>query len=195
MRDGHFRIRGKEISRVERLSDAAMVLVATSIGAAAIAGCGKSDVPASSSASPPAAGNAASATATSTSSACPPTGLWAQCSVLYHLDRAGLAPKLDSADTKPEQQLLTGTMFAVKIGQTARLEVYLYPDSAARIADETKLDRSQLVSDTAEQTIKRERTLIESVNLVALLTSLNSHQRERVSDALTAGPPQPPTPR
>ena len=52
--------------------------------------------------------------------------------------------------------------------------------------------RKQLVGATQEQTIKRERTLIENANLVGLLTSLNSHQRERVSDALTAGPPQPP---
>jgi hypothetical protein len=41
------------------------------------------------------------------------------------------------------------------------------------------------------QTIKRERTLIESGNLIGLLTSINAHQRERVSDALMAGAPQP----
>ncbi len=81
----------------------------------------------------------------------------------------------------------------MKIGRLARLEVFLYPDSAARIADESHLDRQQFVGATQEQTIKRERTLIENGNLVGLLTSLNSHQRERVSDALTAGPPQPAT--
>ena len=79
----------------------------------------------------------------------------------------------------------------VKIGLSAQLEVHVYPDSAARIADAAKLDRSQFVSGAAEQTIRRERTLIESANLLAMLTSINSHQRERVSDALTAGPPQP----
>jgi len=38
--------------------------------------------------------------------------------------------------------------------------------------------------------MERERTLIESSNVIGLLTSLSSHQRERVSDALMAGPPQ-----
>jgi hypothetical protein len=51
------------------------------------------------------------------------------------------------------------------------------------------------VSGTGPQTIKREKTLIESVNVIGLLTSINAHQRERVSDALTAGPPQPPQPQ
>ena len=75
-------------------------------------------------------------------------------------------------------------------GKLARLEVFLYSDSAARVADATHLDRKQFVNATQEQTIKRERTLIENANLIGLLTSLNSHQRERASDALTAGPPQ-----
>jgi hypothetical protein len=60
----------------------------------------------------------------------------------------------------------------------------------ARVADAKKLDRTQLVLPGAEQTINRERTLIENANLIGLLTSLNGHQRERVSDALLAGPPQ-----
>ena len=129
-------------------------------------------------------------------SACPATGLWAQCAVLYRLERAGLAPHLDSTERVEEKSIggaAAATSFVVKIGRLARLEVFLYPDSVARIADESHLDRKQFVGATQEQTIKRERTLIENANLVGLLTSLNSHQRERVSDALTAGPPQPPT--
>jgi hypothetical protein len=127
-------------------------------------------------------------------SACPANGRWAQCAVLYRLERAGLAPHLDSTG-KVEEKSIGGaaTSFVVKIGMLARLEVFLYPDSAMRIADESHLDRKQLVGATQEQTIKRERTLIENANLVGLLTSINSHQRERVSDALTAGPPQPAT--
>ena len=51
------------------------------------------------------------------------------------------------------------------------------------------------MSATAQQTIERERTLIESSNVIGLLTSLNSHQRERVSDAIMAGAPQPEKPQ
>lgn len=125
---------------------------------------------------------------------CPSTGLWAECSLLYRLDRAGLAPRRDSA-TKVDEKSIGGgaASFVVKIGMNARLDVFLYPDSAARIADEQKLDRKQFVAPGAEQTIRRERTLIENANLVALLTSINGHQRDRVADALMAGPPQPTT--
>ena len=123
---------------------------------------------------------------------CPADGLWAQCSVLYRLDRAGLAPHLDPGEKVEEKSIGAGaTTFVVKVGRLARLEVFLYPDSAVRIADEKKLDRTQFVGPTDQQTIKRERTLMENANFIGLLTSINSHQRERVSDALMAGPPQP----
>lgn len=109
--------------------------------------------------------------------------------MVYRLERAGLAPKIDST-AKPDAAL-GGLPLMIKIGLSAQLEVHLYADSAARVAGTAGLDRTQFVSGTQPQTIKRERTLIESANLVGLLTSINSHQRERVSDALTAGPPQP----
>lgn len=127
------------------------------------------------------------------SSSCPATGLWAQCSVLYRLDRAGIAPHVDSAGTI-EEKALSGKSFAVKFGTNSRLEVFLYADSTARIADGKRLDRTKLVDAQATQTINRERTLIENGNLIGLLTSLSERLRERVSDALTAGAPQPPTP-
>ena len=126
---------------------------------------------------------------------CPATGLWAQCSVLYRLERSGIAPHLDSTE-KVEEKALTASSssFVVKFGTSSRLEVFLYPDSMARIVDGKKLDRTKLVNATATQTINRERTLIENGNLLGLLTSLNERLRERVSDALTAGAPQPSTP-
>jgi hypothetical protein len=124
---------------------------------------------------------------------CPATGEWAKCSVLYSLERAGVAPRLDST-AKVEEDALHGESFVVDVGRIAKLEVFLYPDSAARIADARKLDRTQFVNGTAPQTIRRERTLIENGNLVGLLTSINERQRERVSDALSAGAPQPHTP-
>jgi hypothetical protein len=124
---------------------------------------------------------------------CPATGMWADCSLLYRLERAGLAPKVDST-TKPEEKLLTGRAMVIKIGTLARLEAFLYSDSVARVADGKKLDRSTLVGGTSPQSMKRERTLIENANLIGLLTSINDRQRERVSDALLAGPPQPSEP-
>ena len=152
-----------------------------------IAACGKSEPP-----PPPASTQSAApgASASPGSDACPQTGLWAECSVVYRLERAGLAPKVDST-AKADEKALTGRVLMLKIGLSAQLEVHLYADTAARAAESATLDRSAFVSGTAPQTIKREKTLIESANLIGLLTSINAHQRERVSDALTAGPPQP----
>lgn len=114
--------------------------------------------------------------------------------MLYRLERSGIAPHVDST-AKVDEKALTGAQtFVVKFGTTSKLEIFLYPDSTARIKDGAKLDRTKLVNATATQTINRERTLIENANLIGLLTSLNDRLRERVSDALTAGAPQPPTP-
>jgi hypothetical protein len=124
---------------------------------------------------------------------CPATGLWAECSVLYRLERSGVAPHVDSTG-KPEEKALTGRPLLVKFGTTSRLEVFFYADSLARIADVKKLDPKTLVSATGQQTLRRERTLIENGNLIGLLSSINDRLRERVSDALTAGAPQPTPP-
>jgi hypothetical protein len=112
---------------------------------------------------------------------------------VYHLDRAGVAPRPDSG-ASPAEHELGGQTLMLKIGQSAALELHIYPDSASRAADEKKLNRADFVSANAQQTMRRERTLIESDNVLGLLTSLNDHQRERVSDAITAGPPQPERP-
>jgi len=156
-----------------------------------VIGCGKSDVP-------PAKGDSTAAKPAAVVAApadpkCPATGLWAECSALYRLERAGLAPRVDSAATPAEKSLAVHPL-VIKIGLSSSLELYVYPDSTARIADAKKLDRTQLIGPGATQTIKRERLLIENANLIGLLTSLNEHQRERVADALLAGPPQASTP-
>jgi hypothetical protein len=152
-----------------------------------VVACSKQDAPVPVGASSPVAA------ATPGVGTCPATGQWAECSILYRLERSGFVPRIDSG-AKPQEKSLTGKPIVMTIGRGATLEVYLYPDSAARVADGAKLDRAHLVSATAEQTIERERTLIESSNIIGLLTSLSSHQRERVSDALIAGPPQPQKP-
>jgi hypothetical protein len=126
-------------------------------------------------------------------SGCPATGLWAECSILYRLERSGLAPRVDSAG-RADEKALSGRSLVIKFGTTSRLEVFLYSDSAARIVDAKKLDRTTLVRGTDQQTLRRERTLIENANLIGLLSSINDRLRERVSDALTAGAPQPTSP-
>jgi hypothetical protein len=108
--------------------------------------------------------------------------------VFERLDRAGLAPRADSGTaalapfTVPAHKLHIGS---------SDMDVMIYPDVAAREANEKRLDRAAYVEYDAPLAMKPLPTIIRSANLIVLLYSRNDHQRERVADALTAGPPQP----
>jgi hypothetical protein len=95
---------------------------------------------------------------------------------------------MDSEAVRIERLTVAGSR--VRVG-TAEMEIFLYPDLSSRERDETRLDKSNYVESGAEPGMRREPTLIRSANLLAILHSLSAHQRERVSDAITAGPPQP----
>jgi hypothetical protein len=119
---------------------------------------------------------------------CPATGKWSECAVLERLDRAGLAPRRDSAAVTELPLTVRGILLHVGASE---LELYFYPDVKSREGEEAKLDRTKYVDYAAPLTIHKEPTLIHSANLIAILHSPNDHQRERVADAITAGPPQP----
>ena len=120
--------------------------------------------------------------------ACPRTGHWIACQVRDRIDRAGLTPHDTTAPS--ELPKLGQSPTSYRIGK-AVLVVYLFGDSSARSRAGRELDTTRYVQDTLPLTIRSEATVIQNDNLLALLFSKNEHQRERVSDALTAGPPQP----
>lgn len=119
---------------------------------------------------------------------CPNTGNWAPCSVIYRLERAGLAPVRDSAPVTEEPLRFPGLLLNLGRGE---LELYIYESASSRERDQARLDRTKYVVYPAPMPIRPVPTLITSANLIAILHSRNDHLRERVSDALTAGPPQP----
>ena len=119
---------------------------------------------------------------------CPATGNWAECSVFERLDRSGLAPRRDSSGAKEPPLTAKGSLFRVG---NSELELYFYADAAAREREEKVLDRTKYLEYPAPVTMHPLPTLIRSANLIAVLTSRNEHLRERVNDAITAGPPQP----
>lgn len=124
---------------------------------------------------------------------CPATGLWARCSLIARLDAQGLAPHADSALT--DEPPLTQRGILVHL-YGSDLELYVFPDSASRRAAEATLDTAKYVAyDTPLPPLGDHPTLIKAANVIAILHSRNDHQRERVSDAITAGPPQPPEQR
>ncbi|MDB4907853.1 MAG: hypothetical protein JWO05_2637 [Gemmatimonadetes bacterium] len=104
------------------------------------------------------------------------------------LESAGLAPRIETERTDVEGVAHGGAHY--RLGN-AVLHVYLYPDSLARVAAAAALPTGRFVAPAAMLTMKGEPTLIQNANLLAILESRNDHQRERVSDALNAGPPQP----
>jgi hypothetical protein len=120
---------------------------------------------------------------------CPANGQWSQCAVFERLDHAGLAPRRDSSAGAVALTPLSERGSRLLLGN-AQLDVFIFPDESTRQHEEARLDRSQYIEATDEPTLRGEATLIRNANLLAVLRSRNDHQRERVSDALSAGPPQ-----
>ena len=132
--------------------------------------------------------SATAATSAATGASCPATGLWSQCAIVQRLERAGLVPRVDS--TRPTEPPLRANGVLIHLG-TSEVEIYFYPDVQTRERDERTLDQSKYVAYDAPLSMKPLPTLIHSANAIAILHSRNDHLRERVSDAITAGPPQP----
>ena len=126
-------------------------------------------------------------------SGCPHTGRWALCNVESRLKQAGFVVKL-----KPEESP-TRVGFSVKpviygVGR-ARLEVFIYDDEAALARDIAKMDTVRVAPVGANATWETPPLLIRSGNLAAVFLTDSPQQAERLALALTAGAPQPGSPR
>ncbi len=118
---------------------------------------------------------------------CPRTGHWIDCHVRERLIRSGLAPHDTSREALPA---LGPSPVVYRLGRGG-LAVYLFPDSAARARAAASLDTVKYARAARAPTMFTQATVIENDNLLGLLFSKNEQQIERVSDALTAGAPQP----
>lgn len=122
---------------------------------------------------------------------CPGTGHWTPCAVRKRLDAAGVAPQ--TATELPDLPKLGAAPALFTVGKSG-LAVYLFADSSARARAAASLDTLRFIPASKELTMRGETTAIQNDNLLALLFSRMEQQRERVSDALMAGPPQPEKP-
>jgi hypothetical protein len=172
-----------DVTAQVRRASALMLLVAA-------AACGRDASPAADSAATPAAQSPTSIGAGGTS-ACPGTGHWSECAVLKRLEAAGVAPQKTASLPDLPRLGVTPTLFTVG---NSGLAVYLFADSAARARAARALDTTRYIGAAKELTMRGETTAIQNDNLLALLFSRREQQRERVSDAFTAGPPQPERP-
>ena len=152
-----------------------------------VAACGRDRSPAPTPDSAASAAAPGSVNVDASAGSCPATGHWSPCQARYRLQRSGLAPRDSSADDLPA----LGPTPAVYIVGTSVLAVYIFADSAARRRSAAALDSTKFVAPSSPLSMRGEATAIQNDNLLALLYSRRDLQRERISDALTAGPPQP----
>jgi hypothetical protein len=124
---------------------------------------------------------------------CPHTGLWAQCSVERRLKQSGfVVTRIDSVFSKRAGFSVKPIVYS--LGRS-RLEVFLYENEKALAADVAKLDTVRVVPIGSPPDSAVVPTFIRSANLIGILTSQNARQAERVILAITAGAPQPGSPR
>lgn len=114
-------------------------------------------------------------------SGCPHTGRWAICNFETRLRQAGFVAKRVSGDSAKNARFSVSPI-VYTLGR-ARLEVYLYDDS-------TVLAREIAAMDTVGPPL-----IIRSGNLAAVYIGDNGQQAERLALAITAGAPQPGSPR
>jgi hypothetical protein len=168
-------IAGRASFRVSRVVPVIALLVA----------CGKDDKAARDSSAAVAA-SAVAATTNTTPEPCPATGHWQPCAVKKRLQMTGLAPR----DSVIADTVMLGPTPTVYVAGGSAIAVYLFPDSAARRRAAATLDSTKFIAPEAALTMRHEWTAIQNDNLLAILYTQRDQQRERVSDALMAGPPQ-----
>ncbi|MEO5590664.1 MAG: hypothetical protein ABIS03_13835 [Gemmatimonadaceae bacterium] len=128
-----------------------------------------------------------------TSDPCEHSGLWSPCTVDKRLRQAGFVITREVSDT------LKRAGFSVKpvvfMLSQARLELFFYDNAAARAKDVAGIDTLTATPPGTPSPWKSTPVFIQSVNLAAVLVGANPRQAERVMNALTAGAPQPGSPR
>jgi hypothetical protein len=127
-------------------------------------------------------------------SPCPHDGKWALCSIERRLHQSGFVVKKLEGDTA-HRAGFTVPPTTYSLGRS-RLEVFLYRDSTSLARDLAKLDTLNVgPAGAPSQWGEVPPLLIRSANLAAVLLSNDPRQIERATLALTAGPPQPGSPR
>lgn len=145
-------------------------------------------------AAPSMVASSSAASSSSEGSACPHDGKWALCSVEKRLRQSGFVVKKLGGDTARRAGFSMAPS-VYTLGKS-RLEIFLYSDSVSLARDIAKIDTVAVgPPGVPNQWGEVPPVLIRSANLAAVLLSQSQRQTERVMLALTAGPPQPGSPR
>jgi hypothetical protein len=101
---------------------------------------------------------------------------------------------LKKLDEKPSRPGFNVRPVVYSLG-SSRLEVFIYDNEAALQRDLRAIDTVAVAPKGSTASWPSTPTLILSANLAAVLLTQNPRQAERVVLAITAGPPQPGSPR
>jgi hypothetical protein len=123
---------------------------------------------------------------------CEHTGLWAECSIERRLKQSGFVVKKLDEETKRAGFSVTPTVYSLG---SSRLEVFIYDDEKSLRDDIASLDTVAVAPKGTTASWPSPPTFIRSANLAAVLLTQNQRQAERVILSITAGPPQPGSPR
>ena len=124
---------------------------------------------------------------------CPHNGLWALCSVETRLRQSGfVVRKVPGKAAKRAGFSVMPTVYTLGKGH---LEVFIYTDSAAMARDMAKIDTLTVGLPGTPSPWGGAPVLVRSVNLAAVFIADDGRQIERLTLALTAGAPQPGSPR
>jgi hypothetical protein len=122
---------------------------------------------------------------------CPRTGLWAQCSVEKRLSQSGFVVRR-VPDSVKRRSGFSVIPIPYILGHS-RLDVFVYPTTDAAARETSGLDTVLAGPRGARNQwgVGVQPTFVRSANLIAVFLTDNPTQSERLSLALTAGPPQP----
>jgi hypothetical protein len=120
---------------------------------------------------------------------CPRTGRWALCSFEKGLEQAGFVPR-KTGSTPLRRSGLSVPPQAYTLGR-GYLEVFIYPDEAMMKRDLAGLDTTVVAPRGGKNDWGMPPRFIRSGNLIAVFLTSNEQQSERMTLAVTAGPPQP----
>ena len=121
---------------------------------------------------------------------CPATGKWAVCSLEKRMTSSGLVARKNPADTTPRPGFSPKPL-TYTLGRGSKLQVFLYADADALKRDVAKIDTVLGAPIGAARPTLSPPVWIRSENLAALLFTTDAREADRLSLAITAGPPQP----
>lgn len=143
---------------------------------------------------PPAAAAVAPSRVTGGANPCPHTGLWELCTLERRMRQSGFVARRVESEA-PERAGFSVKPVVYSLGRS-RLEVFVYDDAAGLARDMAALDTVLVVPrGAASLPWETKPTLIRSGNLAVVLLSSSPLQAERLALAITAGAPQPGSPR